>query len=216
MRSSPLFRSSLALLMTSALAGFMTSTSTPAFAAAPSAAVATFAGGCFWCVETQFEGVPGVKSVVSGFTGGRELNPTYEQVSSGKTGHFESVEIRYDPNRVSYEKLLDMFWHSIDPTQGNGQFCDHGPQYRSAIFYHDEAQKRAAEASKKKIGASGVLKKSIVTSIMPAGPFYPAEEYHQDFWKKDPERYHSYRLGCGRDRRLAEVWGKLAAKPTVH
>jgi peptide-methionine (S)-S-oxide reductase len=178
--------------------------------------VALFAGGCFWCMETQFEGVPGVTSVISGYTGGHKANPTYEEVGSGTTGHYESVEVHYDPSRVSYQKLLQVFWHSIDPTQGDGQFCDLGTEYRSAIFFRDEAQRRLAEASRKAIEASGVLKKPIVTLIVPAGPFYRAEEYHQDFWKKDPVRYQTYRLGCGRDRRLARVWGKDAAKPTVH
>jgi peptide-methionine (S)-S-oxide reductase len=167
-------------------------------------------------METQFEGVPGVTSVISGYTGGHKANPTYEEVGSGTTGHYESVEVHYDPSRVSYQKLLQVFWHSIDPTQGDGQFCDLGTEYRSAIFFRDEAQRRLAEASRKAIEASGVLKKPIVTLIVPAGPFYRAEEYHQDFWKKDPVRYQTYRLGCGRDRRLARVWGKDAAKPTVH
>jgi peptide-methionine (S)-S-oxide reductase len=178
--------------------------------------IAIVAGGCFWCVETQFEGVPGVSAVISGFTGGKELNPTYEQVSSGGTGHFESVEIKFDPRRVKYADLMDMFWRSIDPTQGNGQFCDHGAQYRSAIFWTDSTQLQLALASKRKVEKLGVLKAPIVTQILKAGPFYAAEEYHQDFWKKDPQRYHSYREGCGRDARLRQLWGKLAAEPTVH
>jgi len=196
-------------------------TSTPAAAttAAPAKVAlqtATFAGGCFWCVETDFEQRPGIVSVVSGFTGGQKLNPTYEEVSAGGTGHAESVEITFDPSKVTYAKLLDIFWHSIDPTQANGQFCDHGNQYRSAIFYHDETQHRLADQSKRDIEASRILKKPIVTQIVAATKFYPAEEYHQDFWKKDPVRYTSYREGCGRDKRLVEVWGKLAAKPSVH
>ena len=177
---------------------------------------ATFAGGCFWCMETQFEGIPGVRSVVSGYTGGHKENPTYEEVGTGTTGHYESVEIHFDPSQVSYGKLLEIFWHSIDPTQGDGQFCDLGTEYRSAIFTGNESQKRLAEASKKKIEAAGVLKKPIVTLIVPARPFYRAEEYHQDFWKKDPVRYRTYRFSCGRDRRLAQLWGKNAAKPSVH
>ena len=177
---------------------------------------ATFAGGCFWCVETDFEQRPGIVSVVSGFTGGQKLNPTYEEVSAGGTGHAESVEITFDPSKITYAKLLDIFWHSIDPTQANGQFCDHGNQYRSAIFYHDETQHRLADQSKRDIEASKILKKPIVTQIVAATKFYPAEEYHQDFWKKDPVRYTSYREGCGRDKRLVEVWGKLAEKPSVH
>jgi len=178
--------------------------------------VATFAMGCFWCGETQFESQPGVLSVVSGYTGGREEHPTYEQVSSGATGHYESIQVTFDPKRTSYARLLDLFWHGVDPTQADGQFCDHGRQYRSAVFVHDAAQRRLAEESRRAIAASGVLKKPIVTEILPAGRFWPAEEYHQDFWKKDPVRYRSYRLGCGRDRRLAELWGDRAAKPLVH
>lgn len=189
-------------------------------ASAPSAhattATALFAGGCFWCMETQFESRPGVIEVISGYTGGKEQHPTYEQVSNHETGHFESVEVRYDPAKTTYAKLLDIYWHSIDPTQADGQFCDIGHQYQSAIFVADAAQRQAAEASKRALAASGVLKAPIVTEILPASTFWPAEEYHQDFWKKDPERYHSYRLGCGRDRRLAELWGDKAAKPLVH
>jgi len=178
--------------------------------------VATFAMGCFWCGETQFESQPGVRSVVSGYTGGPEKRPTYEQVSSGATGHYESIQVTFDPRRTSYAKLLDLFWHGVDPTQADGQFCDHGRQYRSAVFVHDAAQRKLAEESRRAIASSGVLKKPIVTEILPAGPFWPAEEYHQDFWKKDPVRYRSYRLGCGRDRRLAELWGDRASKPLVH
>lgn len=180
-------------------------------------AVATFAGGCFWCVETQFEGVPGVHSVVSGFTGGHTENPTYDQVTAGGTGHYESVRIEYDPKRVTYAQLLDRFWYGIDPTQADGQFCDRGDSYRSAIFVHDAEQRRLAESTKQRIERSGVLKgKAIVTEILAAAAFYPAEEYHQDFWKKDPVRYRTYRLGCGRDRRLQQLWGKLAVKPSAH
>jgi len=178
--------------------------------------LATFAMGCFWCGETQFEGQKGVRTVVSGYTGGPEQRPTYEQVSSGRTGHYESIQIAFDPALTSYETLLDLFWHAIDPTQADGQFCDRGKQYRAAVFVHDDRQRQLAEASLKSIRASGVLKKPIVTQILPAGRFWPAEEYHQDFWKKDPVRYRSYRLGCGRDRRLAELWGERAAKPLVH
>jgi peptide-methionine (S)-S-oxide reductase len=185
-------------------------------APAPRTEVATFAGGCFWCMETQFEQRPGVISVVSGYTGGHTVHPTYEEVGSGSTGHMESVEIRFDPARISYAQLLDLFWHSIDPTQGNGQFCDHGSEYRSAIFVHGEKQRQLAEESKRRLEASHVLKRPIVTTIVAAGPFYRAEEYHQDFWKKDPARYHEYREGCGRDRRLRELWGKAAVVPLVH
>ena len=174
--------------------------------------IGTFAGGCFWCVETAFEGLPGVLSVTSGFTGGRKQNPTYDEVSRGGTGHAEAVEIVFDPARITYERLLEVFWHNIDPLTAKAQFCDHGDQYRSAIFYHGEAQKKAAEASKQAIEGSGRFKQKIVTEIVPASTFYPAEEYHQDFYKKEPQRYASYRLGCGRDRRLKELWGDEAGR----
>jgi peptide-methionine (S)-S-oxide reductase len=178
--------------------------------------VAVFAMGCFWCGETQFEQQPGVLEVVSGYAGGRETNPTYEQVSAGVTGHYEAIRITFDSSRTSYEKLLDLFWRGIDPTQDDGQFCDHGRQYRSAVFVADSTQRRAAEASRRAIERSGVLKAPIVTQILPATRFWPAEDYHQDFWRKDPLRYRSYREGCGRDRRLRELWGDRAAKPLVH
>jgi peptide-methionine (S)-S-oxide reductase len=168
---------------------------------------AIFAGGCFWCEETAFEGVPGVLSVVSGYTGGFKKNPTYEEVSAGHTGHAESVKVTYDPMKISYAKLLDIFWHNVDPLSANGQFCDRGSQYRSAIFYLDEEQKKAAETSKRQLETSKRFDRPIVTELTRAGEFYPAEEYHQDFYKKDPVRYQSYRLGCGRDRRLKELWG---------
>jgi peptide-methionine (S)-S-oxide reductase len=173
-------------------------------------ATAIFAGGCFWCEETAFEGLPGVLSVVSGYTGGHEKNPTYEQVSSGGTGHAESVEVTYDPSKTSYEKLLEVFWHNVDPFQKNGQFCDHGTQYRSAIFYRDEAQRKAAEESKRRLEEQERFKGKIATQIVAASTFYPAEEYHQDFYKKNPVRYHEYRMGCGRDARLKEIWGEPA------
>jgi len=188
-------------------------------AQAPAAATrdtALFAGGCFWCLETAFEERPGVLEAVSGYSGGRTVNPTYEDVNTHTTGHLETVMVVFDPRRTSYEKLLDLFWHSIDPTQADGQFCDRGNSYYSAVFWRTEAQRRAAEASKQAIAASGVLKQPIVTPIRKAGPFYRAEEYHQDFWKKDPERYRSYRLGCGRDARLKELWGDKAVVPLVH
>lgn len=168
-------------------------------------AKATFAGGCFWCMVSPFDKLPGVVSVTSGYTGGTKVNPTYEEVSAGGTGHREAVEIVYDPQKIGYEKLLDVFWHNVDPTDTTGQFCDHGPQYRSAIFYHDDAQRRAAEASR---DALRKRFRTVVTDIVPAGPFYRAEEYHQDYYKKNPIRYHFYRATCGRDSRLAKVWGK--------
>jgi peptide-methionine (S)-S-oxide reductase len=175
-----------------------------------SLAKAVFAGGCFWCVEAAFEGLPGVKRVVSGFTGGPEPDPAYDQVSSGRTGHAEAVEIIFDPAEISYEKLLTVFWHNIDPTQANAQFCDHGPQYRSAIFPVGAAQQRAALQSKRRIEVSKVLKGAIVTQIVPFTRFWPAEEYHQDYYRKNPVHYQAYRLGCGRDRRLREIWGASA------
>lgn len=169
---------------------------------------ATFAGGCFWCMVPEFDKLSGVASVVSGYTGGFMKNPTYEEVSSGTTGHAESVEITYDPGKISFSKLLDVFWHNIDPTVKGRQFCDVGYQYRSAIFYHNEEQKRLAEASKNSLIVSKKIKGSIYTEIVPAGVFYPAEEYHQNYYKKNPVRYKFYRYNCGRDRRLQEIWGK--------
>jgi peptide-methionine (S)-S-oxide reductase len=174
----------------------------------PGTAKATFAGGCFWCMEGPFDKVPGVISTTSGYTGGKTKNPTYEQVSSGTTGHAESVEVQYDPTKVSYEKLLDVFWHNIDPTQRDGQFCDHGSQYRTAIFYHSDEQRKLAEASKAALQKNKPFKGDIVTEIVPAQQFYPAEEYHQDFYKKNPVRYKIYRTGCGRDARLQALWGR--------
>jgi peptide-methionine (S)-S-oxide reductase len=184
----------------------------PARAGAP-ADTATFAGGCFWCMEAAFEALPGVFSVTSGFSGGPEKNPTYNQVSAGLTGHRESIQVVYDPKKITYAKLLDVYWHNIDPTQDDGQFCDRGKQYRSAIFFRGATQRRSAEASKRAIETSKRLKRPIVTPILPFTAFWPAEEYHQDYYKKNPEHYHAYRTGCGRDRRLLEVWG---AEAPVH
>jgi peptide-methionine (S)-S-oxide reductase len=171
---------------------------------------ATFAGGCFWCMEPAFDHVPGVVSVTVGYTGGTKKDPTYEEVSSGTTGHAESIEVVYDPVKVSYEKLLDIFWHNIDPTVKDRQFCDVGRQYRSAIFYHNEQQKRLAESSKEALEASKRFKGPIYTEIVPASTFYPAEDYHQEYYKKNPVRYKFYRWNCGRDERLKELWGKEA------
>ncbi len=168
---------------------------------------ATFAGGCFWCMETPFEKIDGVVSVTVGYTGGRTKNPTYEEVSSGTTGHAESVRILYDPAKVGYKALLDVFWRNIDPTTPNRQFCDVGTQYRTAIFYHGEEQRKAAESSRKALEESGRIKGKIVTEIVPASEFYPAEEYHQAYARKNPVRYRIYRYNCGRDRRLEELWG---------
>ena len=169
-------------------------------------AIATFAGGCFWCVEADFDKVDGVISTTSGYTGGHTANPSYEQVSHGGTGHAESVEIAYDPAKVSYKKLLDVFWHNIDPLAKDRQFCDRGDQYRSAIFYHDEEQRALAEASKAAVEKR--FEQPVATQIVPAGAFYKAEEYHQDYYKKNPIRYKFYRFNCGRDARLEELWGK--------
>ena len=169
-------------------------------------AKATFAGGCFWCVEADFDKVDGVISTTSGYIGGRVVNPTYEQVSAGSTGHTEAVEIVFDPRRVSYEKLLEVFWVSIDPTVVNRQFCDVGSQYRTGIFVHDESQRRAAEASKAALEKRKPFREPIVTPIETAATFYPAEEYHQDYYRKNPVRYQFYRSGCGRDARLKELW----------
>jgi len=175
-------------------------------------AVATFAGGCFWCVESDFDSVPGVLRTVSGYTGGSLKNPTYGQVSAGGTGHVEAVRIFYDPRKVSYEKLLDVFWHSVDPTDAGGQFCDRGRSYETAIFANTPGQKALAETSKMALAASGALKAPLVTPIVEAGPFYPAERYHQDYYRKNPIRYKIYRYGCGRNARVKALWGKEAMR----
>jgi peptide-methionine (S)-S-oxide reductase len=170
-------------------------------------AVAIFSGGCFWCMEPPFDKVDGVLSTTSGYTGGSVVNPSYEQVSSGKTGHRESVKVEYDPKRVSYAQLLDVFWHNVDPTDAGGQFCDRGEQYTTAIFTSGDEQQAEATAAKEKLDASHVLAKPVVTLIRPAGPFYPAEDYHQDYYLKNPIRYKFYRAGCGRDGVLEQLWG---------
>ncbi len=180
---------------------------TPATRAeAAETAVATFAAGCFWCTEADFEKVPGVIGAVSGHTGGDKANPTYKQVSAGGTGHTEAVQVRYDPGKVTYAQLLDVFWRNVDPLDAGGQFCDRGDQYRSGIFYHSNAEKQLAEQSKASLEQSHRFKQPIVTRIGPAGPFYQAEDYHQDYYKKNPVRYKYYRWNCGRDQRLAELW----------
>lgn len=174
-----------------------------------SVATAHFAGGCFWCMEPPFEKLAGVTAVISGYIGGQKLNPTYEEVSAGGTGHAEAVEIQYDPAKISYEKLLDVFWHQVDPTTPDAQFCDHGSQYRSGIFYGSESEKKAAEASKAALAAGGKFQgKPIVTEITAATTFYPAEDYHQDYYKVNPIRYKYYRHGCGRDAFLDKIWGE--------
>ncbi len=169
---------------------------------------ATLAGGCFWCVEADFEKLPGVVKVISGYTGGKKENPTYEEVSAGTSGHVEAVQVYYDPTKITYEELLDFFWRHIDPTDPGGQFVDRGPQYRSIIFYHDEEQKRLAEKSKEALDRSGRFKKPVVTEIIKFTKFYEAEEYHQDYYKKHPIKYAYYRHGSGRDQFLSKVWGK--------
>jgi peptide methionine sulfoxide reductase msrA/msrB len=168
---------------------------------------ATFAGGCFWCMEAPFEKMDGVISVVSGYTGGTLENPTYEQVSSGKSGHLEAIQVAYDPAKISYDRLLDVFWRQIDPTDAGGSFVDRGPQYRSAIFYHNDAQKQAAETSKAALGAAGRYDAPIATEILKFEKFHPAEAYHQDYYKKNPLRYKFYRHGSGRDQFLKKIWG---------
>lgn len=187
---------------------------TPAIAADDSTlatdniAVATFAGGCFWCMEPPFDKVDGVLSTTSGYTGGNIENPTYEQVSSGVTGHAEAVQITYDPGKVSYEQLLEIFWHNIDPTTPNRQFCDKGNQYRSGIFYHNEEQKKLAKQSLATLEKTKPFDAPVVTGITQASEFYPAEDYHQDYYKKNPIRYKFYRYSCGRDQRLEDLWGE--------
>jgi peptide-methionine (S)-S-oxide reductase len=171
-------------------------------------AVATFAGGCFWCMEPPFDKLPGVISTTSGYMGGTKRNPTYEEVSTGRTGHTEVVQVAYDPAKVSYEKLLEVFWRNIDPTVKDRQFCDVGSQYRTGIFVHSAEQKRLADASKAALERSKPFKQPIVTPVEQAGEFWRAEEYHQDFYKKNPVRYNYYKTGCGRDARLKELWGR--------
>ncbi|MCI0694475.1 peptide-methionine (S)-S-oxide reductase MsrA [candidate division KSB1 bacterium] len=171
-------------------------------------ATATFAGGCFWCMEPPFDELMGVVSTISGYIGGHKLNPTYEEVSAGGTGHAEAVQVVYDSTQISYAQLLQVFWRNIDPLAVNRQFCDGGSQYRSAIFYHNDEQRRLAEASKQKVEQIKKFDRPIATEIVAATAFYPAEEYHQDFYKKNPLRYKTYRAGCGRDRRLKELWGE--------
>lgn len=194
-------RAALALLLAAAAA---------VAAAQGTTAKATFAGGCFWCVEADFDKVPGVISTTSGYIGGTVANPSYEQVAAKKTGHAEAVEIVFDPAKVSYEQLLDRFWHSIDPTTKDAQFCDHGSPYRTAIFAHDAAQLKAAQASLAALQKSKPFKEPIVTEVVMAGPFYRAEDYHQDYYKKNPIRYQYYRTSCGRDARLKQLWGDKA------
>lgn len=172
---------------------------------------AIFAGGCFWCMQPAFDRVSGVLSTTVGYTGGSTLNPTYEQVESGATGHVEAVQVVFDPAKVTYAQLLDVFWHNVDPLTKDRQFCDTGNQYRSAIFFQGEEQRRLAEGSKQQLERSGRFREPIVTEVVPAGPFYPAEDYHQEYYRKNPVRYHFYRWNCGRDQRLQQLWGQAPA-----
>ena len=213
-------RSLLSLLGAAAVAGLLVALArpVPSSAASPPAPGAelrkvVFAGGCFWCMEPPFEKLDGVAEVVSGYIGGTVPDPTYEQVSAGRTGHTEAVEISYDPARVTYAQLLDLFWHNIDPLTPNAQFCDHGSQYRSGIFPRTPEERAAAFASRAAI--AGKLQGEVVTQITDATTFYPAEEYHQDYYKKNPIRYKYYRTACGRDGRLRELWGDAAGVGTL-
>ena len=174
--------------------------------------IATFAGGCFWCVESDFDHVDGVVRTISGYTGGHLENPTYRQVTTDTTGHREAVQIYFDPERVSYAELLEIFWRSVDPTDAGGQFCDRGKSYTTAVFYNSEEQRRLAEASKAKLEREGTLKRPIATTIEDGGTFYPAEDYHQDYYKNNPLRYKLYRYSCGRDARIKELWGDQAMR----
>lgn len=176
--------------------------------AAQNRAVAIFAGGCFWCMEPPFDKLDGVLSTTSGYIGGTKADPTYQEVTAGRTGHYEALQIEYDPARIGYDRLLEVFWRNIDPIDPTGQFCDKGPQYRSAIFAVDEEQRRLAEASKAQLDRSGKLPGRVVTEILPATRFYAAEDYHQDYYRKNPGRYTFYRWNCGRDGRLQQLWGK--------
>ncbi|MCR4301360.1 MAG: peptide-methionine (S)-S-oxide reductase MsrA [Sulfuricaulis sp.] len=196
----------------SLLVGLILGAALVATAAEPTAkakretATAVFAGGCFWCMEPPYDKLPGVVATISGYSGGQLSNPTYEQVSAGSTGHIEVIQVTYDPKRVSYEKLLEVFWRNVDPLDPGGQFCDRGSTYSTAIFYQNEEQKKLAEQSKAKIEKK--LGKSVVTATRPAATFYAAEDYHQDYYKKNPLRYKYYRYSCGRDHRLEELWGR--------
>ena len=200
----------IALGLAAGAAAAQAAASAPSPMPAASSARAVFAGGCFWCVEADFDKVDGVLSTTSGYTGGNVPNPTYEQVSGKRTGHAEVVEIVFDPRRVSYEKLVERFWRTIDPTTRDRQFCDEGSPYRSAIFAQDAEQLRIARASKAALEKSKPFKEPVVTEVLPSAPFYPAEAYHQDYYKKNPVRYNYYRLTCGRDARLKELWGSQA------
>jgi peptide-methionine (S)-S-oxide reductase len=210
MRTPLIAAALIAAVVTVAAAVAQSRPEKPAAAPGRPLATATLAGGCFWCVESDFDKIDGVISTTSGYIGGRKANPTYQEVSAGGTGHTEAVQIVFDPSRVSYRALVDRFWTTIDPTVKDQQFCDVGSQYRSGIFFHDEEQRREAEASKAAIEKSKPFKQPIVTEITMATTFYPAEEYHQDYYLKNPIRYRYYRTGCGRDARLKQLWGDKA------
>jgi peptide-methionine (S)-S-oxide reductase len=208
----PFYRQLLALSLLFALGGAAHAASAapgaPAPPPPPGKAIATLAMGCFWCAEDVYEGISGIESVVSGYTGGTLKDPTYEQVSGHRGGHYEAIQIVYDPEVIGFEKILDLFWPNVDPLDAGGQFCDRGDQYRAAVFAHDAEQRRLAEASRQRVAQE--LQKGIVTRIEPAVTFYPAEEYHQDYARRNPLRYRYYRNGCGRDARLEAVWGEKA------
>jgi peptide-methionine (S)-S-oxide reductase len=206
MQERSLFHAALmALALVAAHAGAQAPKDPP-----PGKALATFAGGCFWCMEPPYDKLDGVVSTTSGYMGGTKKFPTYGEVTSGSTGHTEVVQVVYDPAKVSYEKLLDVYWHNIDPTVTDRQFCDVGSQYRTAIFVHTEDQRKAADKSKDQVAKTKPFKEQIVTPIVAAGEFWPAEDYHQDYYVKNPVRYTYYRTGCGRDARLKSLWGAAA------
>lgn len=215
--SRPTFYHSLShsILLISLIMGSFLSLATPTYAQdkIPStstleSATAIFAGGCFWCMEPPFDKLEGVISTTSGYTGGSTKDPSYKEVSAGGTGHYEVLQVTYDPNKVSYERLLEVFWRNIDPLDARGQFCDKGDQYRSAIFVSNEQERELAEQSKVSLEDSSKFQEPIVTEILPAAEFYAAEDYHQDYYLKNPRRYKFYRTACGRDARLTELWGK--------
>ena len=195
------------LLLSGCLAGAMNATASEE---SMTTTHATFAGGCFWCMQPPFDTLPGVVQTTVGYTGGTKADPTYEEVCSGTTGHTEAIDVVYDPAKVSYAQVLDVFWHNIDPTQPDGQFADHGRQYRTVIYYHNDDQRRQAEASKQQLAASGTFSRPIVTEIAPASTFYPAEDYHQQYYKKNAIHYKLYRIGSGRDGFLRRTWGSAA------
>jgi peptide-methionine (S)-S-oxide reductase len=210
-----LHRALLVLLVASSVSFLAHTAIAQTSSTATATAKATFAGGCFWCVESDFDKIDGVISTTSGYIGGRTANPTYEQVSTNRTGHFEAVEIVFDPKKVSYEKLVEYFWRTVDPTDNDGQFCDKGASYRTAIFAHDAAQLKAAQSSRDTLTKSKPFAAPIVTEVIAATTFYPAEIYHQDYYTKNPVRYKYYRTSCGRDARLKQLWGDQAGKLPV-